>query len=153
MRHLRKSGLPNGVGGTLDDVVVGINHNADIATELTRRAVARGRIKETAQAFGTHAHKLFERLNRRLNRRLIAESSSFRITAEQFRDSLGNIVTRRARGSIGADALIFRSGNSNFLRNFDLKTHGGIERLISPARQIDFLSRFGIVAEEIFRLR
>jgi hypothetical protein len=124
-----------------------------VATELARRAVARGRVTDSAQGFGSRAHKYFERLNKRLNNRLVDEGSNFRLVREQFRDAAGDVAGRRARGSIGPDVFIRDLADSSFMRIFDLKTHGGIERLISAARQNQFLQRFGVFAEEIFRLR
>lgn len=111
--------------GTLDEVSSAISHNADVATELARRAVARGRISGNPRSFGTRAHLTLERLNDRLNRRLIDQSSSFRVATEEFRDAAGIVINRRARGSIGADAVIRKIDDASVLEILDLKTHGG----------------------------
>jgi hypothetical protein len=92
-------------------------------------------------------------LNNRLNRRLIEEGSDLRVFAEEFRDALGNLVGRRASGSIGADVIIRSLTDPSILQIFDLKTHGGILRLISAARQNEFLRRFGANVVELFRQR
>ena len=76
-----------------------------------------------------------------------------KVFLEQFRDALGKLVSTREKGSIGPDVIIQSISDSGFIRIFDLKTHGGIERLISSARQNKFLRRFGAFAEEIFRRR
>jgi hypothetical protein len=138
---------------TTGDVVGAINHNADVAVELARRAVARGRISSGPQTFGTRAHMYFERLNRRLDRSLSAEGNSLTVAAEEFRNSAGIITATRALGSIGADAIIRDTADSSLLRIFDLKTHGGTLLPISPARQSEFMRRFGDTATEIFRHR
>ena len=95
----------------------------------------------------------FERLNNRLNKSLVGEGNTIRVIAEEFRDSLGAVVARRAKGSIGADAIVRDTVNSSLQLIFDLKTHGGITTLISAARQSEFLRRFGAMATEIFRQR
>ena len=138
---------------SVGDVVAAVHHNADVAIELTRRAAARGTMPSGPQAFGTQAHRYFEWLNTRLNRSLIEEGSSIRVIAEEFRDSLGAVVSRRAKGSIGADAIVRDAANPSILQLFDLKTHGGIISSISVARQSEFLKRFGAIASEIFRRR
>ena len=149
--------VAGGSGGlryqTLDEVLIDINRNADIATELTRRALARGNISGSPQAFGTRAHSIYEGLNERLNRRLIGEDAPFRIAVEEFRDPAGIASGRRAAGSIGADVRIFDSQTGTSLRVLDLKTHGGVQIPIGPSRQLDFTNRFGLSAEEIYRLR
>jgi hypothetical protein len=68
-------------------------------------------------------------------------------------NNLRVIASRRARDSIGPDAIMRSITDSNLVRLFDLKTHGGIQRLISATRQNQFMQRFGTIAEEIFRLR
>ena len=138
---------------SVGDVVAAVHHNADVAVELTRRAAARSTVLSGPQAFGTRAHRCFEWLNNRLNRSLVEEGSSIRVIAEEFRDSLGAVVSRRASGSIGADAIVRDAANSSILRIFDLKTHGGTLTMISAVRQAKFLSRFGATASEIFRWR
>ena len=130
-----------------------INRNADLATEMARRAAARGRLNGTAQHFGDYAHQRFEQLNNRLNRRLIEEGSPFRVSAEEFRDATGRLVQPRAPGSRGADAVLRRLDNPGYIEIFDLKTHGGTMRLIGRSRQAEFMSRFGANAQELFRLR
>jgi hypothetical protein len=143
---------PSAASRTLDDVSDAIEHNASVATELTRRALARGRISSGPQAFGTRAHSLFEGLNDRLNRALIAESSPFRVISEEFRDAAGATTTRRANGSIGADVQIKDTANTT-LKVMDLKTHGGRQIPMSSTRQNQFKTRFGLPAEEIYRQR
>ncbi|WP_143873516.1 hypothetical protein [Catenovulum sediminis] len=135
------------VGGVLHE----INRNADIAMELTHRALARGRINNTAQAFGTRAHKYFERLNDRLNMRLSDADSPFSLQVEPFRDNNGALVGNNVRlpGTIGADIEIFDNGN--IIKALDLKTHGGIEKLIAQNRQADLTKRIGVSVEEIFK--
>jgi hypothetical protein len=95
----------------------------------------------------------FERLNNRLDRSLAAEGNSLTVAAEEFRNSVGIMTANRARGSIGADAIIRDTADSSLLRIFDLKTHGGTLSPISPSRQSEFLRRFGGTATEIYRLR
>lgn len=124
-----------------------------MATELTRRAVARGNVNNSAQAFGTRDHALFEGLNERLNRRLIEADSPYRIAVEEFRDAAGIATSRRAAGSIGADVRVFDAQTSSSLKILDLKTHGGTPVSIGPSRQQQFTNRFGLPAEEIYRLR
>jgi hypothetical protein len=136
---------------SLENVVSEINRNADIAVELTQRALARGRITGSAQAFGTQAHKVFEGLNRRLDARLADLGSPISVKPELFRDSAGEITKRRAPFSIGADVEIFENGN--IVKALDLKTHGGIERLISQSRQADLTHRIKVPVEEILRRR
>ena len=147
---------------SLDNVIHEINRNADIAVELTQRALTRGRITGSAQAFDTHAHKVLEGLNNRLNNRLIEQGSSLRLSAAEFRFADGALSTARgrgtgtirAKGTIAADARVFDIVNPDkTLKLLDLKTHGGIERLISTSRQNQFIERFGVQAEEIFRRR
>lgn len=133
--------------------LVAIGHNADVATELARRAAARGRISGSAQDFGTRAHLYFERLNNRLNARLIDEGSTFRVATEEFRDAAGGLTLPHAKGSIGADAVIRSVDDPAYLQIFDFKTHGGILRPISPGRQTQFIDRFGTSATEIYRQR
>ncbi|MBX7059961.1 MAG: hypothetical protein K1X75_18005, partial [Leptospirales bacterium] len=134
-------------------VVNAINHNADVATALTRRALSRGRINSGASPFGTRAHSYFEKLNNRLNRRMVDSGSSFRLRAEVFRDAMGRDVSRRAAGSIGADALLLNTRDSTFKRVFDLKTYGTTQYPISGSRQQLFWKRFQAFAEEIYRRR
>src|SRR5207253_6817038 len=110
------------------DPVGAINRNADLATEMARRAQAAGRIRGTPQAFGDYAHMRFEQLNARLNNRLIQEGSTFRIAAEEFRDPTGMVVGRRSPDSIGADVVLRRLDDPSQIQIFDLKTHGGLIR-------------------------
>jgi YD repeat-containing protein len=138
---------------SMDEVLLEVNRNADIATELARRAYARGVITGSPQAFGTRAHSIFEGLNERLNRRLIGENAPFRIAVEEFRDPAGIVTGRRAAGSIGADARVFDAQTGASLRVLDLKTHGGVQIPIGTSRQQDFINRFGLPAEEMYRLR
>ncbi len=113
----------------------------------------RGRIGSSATQSGTEAHVQFQRLNRRLNRRLVDAGADFRVAAEEFRFANGEVARRNARGSIGADALI-KDLDDNILRNLDLKTHAPhITPTISNGRQADFLLRFGQEAEIISRTR
>jgi len=137
----------------IDDVIDGINHNADIATELARRAVKRGDVSGGARAFGSRAHSYFEKLNNRLNRRLRSKNSSLEVVSEEFRDVFKKVSGRRAAGSIGPDTIIRDSLDPSVNLIFDLKTHGGVLRYISERRQNEFLRRFGARAVEIFRKR
>lgn len=136
-----------------EGVLAEVNRNADIAVELTRRAVERGRISGSAQAFGTRAHLLFERLNNRLNQRLITLESDFRVFAEVFRDKVGGEVPKRSAGSIGADLEIRNIRDPKFVKVFDLKTYESKQTPISSTRQIEFMRRIGAEAKEIYRQR
>ncbi|MGC4002699.1 MAG: hypothetical protein QM811_05995 [Pirellulales bacterium] len=138
---------------SLLDPLKEISHNADVATELARRAVARGRITGSPQAFGSRAHRYFEGLNRRLNARLAKEGSKFRIASEEFRDADGLVTSRNADNSIGADTVLRSIDDPNFIQIFDLKTHGGTLRPIPASRQTQFIDRFGTSAQEIYRQR
>jgi hypothetical protein len=138
---------------TMDEILLQVNRNADFATELARRAYVRGVISGSPQVFGTRAHSIFEGLNERLNRRLIGEVAPFRIAVEEFRDPAGIVTGRRAAGSIGADARVFDAQTGASLRVLDLKTHGGVRIPIGTSRQQDFINRFGLPAEEMYRLR
>jgi hypothetical protein len=153
---VRAACLTDGLGSasrTAIDPVAEIGRNADLATEMARRAAARGRLNGTPQHFGDYAHIRFEQLNERLNRRLLAEGSSFRVEPEVFRDAAGYETSRGAAGSIGADVVLTSVNDAAYIEIFDLKTHGGVMRLISQSRQDEFLSRFGARAQEIFRQR
>ena len=99
------------------------------------------------------AHMYFERLNNRLSKSLVDEGNTLRVVAEEFRDSLGAVVARRAKGSIGADAIVRDTVNPALQLIFNLKTHGGVTSLILAARQSEFLRRCGAMATEIFRHR
>jgi hypothetical protein len=130
-----------------------INRNADIASELARRAAARGRIGSTPQAFGKRAHLYFERLNKRLNERLSNRGSRFRVSAEEFRSERGRIVPRNTAGSIGGDAVVTNTKNARDIAVFDLKTYEATKRPIPASRQHEFKTRFGSPAEELYRKR
>ncbi|MEX0679109.1 MAG: hypothetical protein WD063_18690, partial [Pirellulales bacterium] len=135
------------------DPIQAINRNADIATELARRAAGRGGVSATPQAFGSRSHLYFKRLNERLDRRLVSERSPFRVSAEEFRDISGDLVPRHSKGSIGADVVVRDARNPLHLEILDLRTHGGTPRRISGPRQVDFEARFGVSVREIYRTR
>jgi hypothetical protein len=138
---------------TLDDVTKAINRNADIATELARRALERGKIGDSPSAFGTYAHEMFDKLNKRLDRNLLSEGSSYRVSAEEFRDLTGGPAFRNAKGSIGPDVRIYDSATGSSLKVLDLKTYGNVQLPINNARQQLFIKRFGLPAEEIYKQR
>jgi hypothetical protein len=144
---------PENTKVTITDVVDTIEDNADLAVELARRAAAKGRISSGSQAFGTRAHLYFERLNKRLARWLDDNGSSIKVEVEEFRNAAGKLVSRRAKGAIGADVKVTDVLDSTVLLIFDLKTHGGIIVFISKLRQLEFFRRFGANAQEIFRKR
>lgn len=131
----------------------GINQNADQAISIARDAVLNGEISNTAQSIGTRAHSIFEDLNNQLDVRLTSEGSPFSLSAEEFRNAAGDLTSRRASGSIGADVILRNTADDSFIKIFDLKTHGGTEIPISPARQQQFLDRFGANVDEIYRQR
>jgi len=131
-------------------VVDTIQRNATESVIKTRDDLAAGAISTGPQAFGTRAHRYFEILNKRIQTQM---AGLFRVKPEQFRDSTGAVVPRRSSGSIGSDVLVEPWNAPVALWNFDLKTHGGIEIPISPARQLEFQLRFGAQAEEIYRPR
>ncbi len=146
-------GAAHSAKSNIDDVVGSIHHNADVATELTRRAMARGRITNSPQAFGSRSHLYFERLNERLNRRLADKGSSFRVFAEEFRDASGDLTLRRAKGSIGVDVIVRNLKDTKVNTIFDLKTYNVNQIPVSTGRQGQFNARFGAFAEELYRLR
>jgi RHS repeat-associated protein len=136
------------------DPIAEINRNADLATEMARRAAERGRLNGTPQDFGNYAHERFRQLNQRLDRLLEDEGSPFRVSAEEFRFGSGDLARYpRESGSIGADAVLRRLDDPDFINIFDLKTHGGTLRPISEVRQTEFLNRFGARALELYRIR
>ncbi len=100
---------------------------ADNAAAETPRTFAR---------FGTAAHNEFETLNNQLDAQLQASGSQFGIAAEQFRDAAGNIVGRRAAGSLGLDAVVNQNGFA--VAGFDLKTGAGWEANTVSQVQIRF---------------
>jgi hypothetical protein len=128
-----------------------VQRNADLAMRAVRRDIAAGRIANTPQAIGQRAHRHFERLNRRLDRRLERTGSKYRVHVEQFVDAGGKVAARNAPGSIGADVVITGGRRT---RVYDLKTHGGVIRPMSRTRRADFSDRFDApVVREIFRQR
>ena len=151
---LRNIGSVEGGGGrfaTEAQVVAGIERNADIAVELTRRQATRGLVKSGDQAFGSRSHLLFDKLNQRLDRELVGSGSDFRLQSELFRNSNGVTIGRNAPGSIGADAFLTSRGIDPFYaRVFDLKTYGSTQIQIPSARQNLFQNRFGAQAQEIY---
>jgi hypothetical protein len=66
-----------------------------------------------------------------------------RVNAEEFRDSVGNIVGRRAAGSKGVDAVVYRNGAP--VRGFDLKTG----RSWSATELQEVERRFGVGVTQI----
>jgi len=62
-------------------------------------------------------------LNNQFNAQLQDCGSQFSIAAEQFRDAAGNIVARRATGSLGVDAVVNQNGVP--VLGMDLKTGAG----------------------------
>lgn len=114
---------------------------------LVRLDRSAGRISSGPQAFGTRAHRYFERLNNRLSNRV---SGKYKVSTEQFRTRRGGITPRRRKGTIGADVIVESADTPGVLRNFDLKTYTTVQRPISTRRQNGFLRRFRRIAEEIF---
>lgn len=62
--------------------------------------------------------------NRSVDARTQSSSPFVAVAAEEFRDSLGVITPRRARDSIGADAIIRDTSTPNVLEILDLKGRG-----------------------------
>jgi hypothetical protein len=145
--------VPSNPLHSYEGVLTAINENADQAVSLTRGAILRGEISNGAQSFGTRAHSIFEDLNDQLDVRLESEGSPFTLSTEEFRNEAGDLTSRRAPGSIGADVIVRNTIDDAFIQILDLKTHGGVEIPISPARQQQFLDRFGANVEEIYRQR
>ena len=73
--------------------------------------------------FGTAAHSQFETLNNQLAAQLQAANNGFSLVPEEFRDTAGNVVGRRAGGSLGLDAVIYQNGAP--VLGLDLKTGVG----------------------------
>jgi len=129
-------------------VVDAVKQNAKQAAGKTRLERSQGNARlENPSAFGTKAHKHFERENNKLQNRIAGDK---RVSVEEFRSSDGALVRRREAGSIGADVIV-RSRNSSRVEHlFDLKTYMKSPTKIGSGRQLDFEERFGKKAQEIF---
>ena len=127
-----------------------VRRNADMAVRAANRTAASGKITNTPQAIGSRAHLHFRRLNEKLNDRLIASGSKYRVSAEEFRNAMGRIVPRNSSGSIGADVRITGGRRT---RIYDLKVHGGSPRPMSAARHAEFLRRFRASVRELYKQR
>ena len=100
-------------------------------------------VPRTRGRLGTRAHVNFEALNARLNAIVQRAGRGFEVHIEEFRNTSGSIVARRATGSMGLDAVVYQNGVP--VAGFDLKTG----RLWSAAELAAVQARFGIPLTQI----
>jgi RHS repeat-associated protein len=100
-------------------------------------------IPRTSGRFGTRAHSVAEAESQPLAAQMPSQGPGVGLSLEEFRDSAGNIVGRRAPGSLGVDAVIYESGQP--VRGLDLKTGRGW----SAAQLKEIERRFGIRVTQI----
>jgi hypothetical protein len=74
---------------------------------------------------------------------LAQAGSSFSQVQEQFRGGAGNVVPRRAPGSLGLDVMVYEKGAP--LQGFDLKTG----RPWTAAELAEIQRRFGVPVTQI----
>ncbi len=124
---------------TLAEIEDQLRTNACCATT---RAEATG-VPKTNGRMGTKAHAFFETESITLNGVLREAPQGFGFGVEEFRDRLGRVVKRRARGSLGVDVIVYKGGVA--IAGFDLKTGHSW----SPAELAAIERRFGVTVTQI----
>ncbi|MDD1748827.1 MAG: hypothetical protein LUO89_03030 [Methanothrix sp.] len=99
----------------------------------------------TSGRFGTAAHNDFEATGRSLNASLTAAGSPYRVAMEEFRTTAGGVTGRRAKGSLGLDAVVYDLRVGQPVAGFDLKTG----RPWSPTKLQEIQRRFGVAPTQI----
>jgi len=120
-----------------------VDEAKDVIVEMVMNELTSGL---SATVFGTKAHSQFEKKIKALNRRLKSQKffKDIRIEAEFFVNKDGDMVSRRAKGSVGIDVMVFWRGKR--VLAFDLKTGRGMGK----KRKKDMLERLGVDIVEIF---
>jgi len=118
--------------------------------DALRRGAAQSELQAKAAGFtrrygrlGTEAHTRLEPVVVGVDDAMSQAGSRFSLRAEEFRDPLGNVVGRRAPGSLGVDAVAYE--NLQPIRGFDLKTG----RPWTPAELKELERRFGVPIVQI----